>query len=161
MNEFDQGVILRAHRFRAESVGYRLERGHYMEGEDDRADRWYVVPASRRVSTAADRSGPGFRSIKAAADDAKRVLVEFADGSPFGAADVRLLLRCRALRAGRAIQSLVNAGLARPTDRGGRHLYGISPRGRDLAATVIKLRSRAKEDRKALDTRGKGHGRRR
>ena len=60
MSEFDEGVILRAHRFRAEMVGYRLERGHYMDKEDDRADRWYVVPASQHVSTAADRSGPGF-----------------------------------------------------------------------------------------------------
>ncbi|MDE2879121.1 hypothetical protein [Candidatus Palauibacter soopunensis] len=79
MNEFDQGVILRAHRFRAESVGYRLERGHYMEGDDDRADRWYAVSASRRVSTAADRSGPGFRSIKAAADEAERLAVQERD----------------------------------------------------------------------------------
>lgn len=73
MSDFDAGVILRAHRFRAESVGYRLERGHYMEGEDDRADGWYVVPTSRTVSTAADRAGPGFRSIKAAADEAERL----------------------------------------------------------------------------------------
>ena len=79
MDEFDQGVILRAHRFRAESVGYRLERGHYMEGEDDRADRWYVVPASRTVSTAADRSGPGFRTIKTAADEAERLAVQQRD----------------------------------------------------------------------------------
>ena len=94
-------------------------------------------------------------------DDAKQVLVEFADGSPLGAADVRLLLRCRAPRAGRAIQSLVNAGLALPPDRGGRHIYKISPRGRDLASAVIKLRSRSKDDRKAFETYGKGHGRRR
>lgn len=39
MAEFDQGVILRAHQFRAEVAGYRLERGHYMSGEDDPADR--------------------------------------------------------------------------------------------------------------------------
>ena len=91
-------------------------------------------------------------------DDAKRVLVEFADGSPFGAADVRRLLRCRALRAGRAIQSLVNAGLARPTDRSGRHIYKISPRGRDLASAVMGLRSRTKGDRKALDARHERRG---
>ena len=47
MSVFDEGVILRAHRFRAEMAGYRLERGHYMDREHDRADRWYVVPASR------------------------------------------------------------------------------------------------------------------
>ncbi|MDE2720473.1 hypothetical protein [Candidatus Palauibacter polyketidifaciens] len=73
MSDFDEGVILRAHRFRAEWVGYRLERGHCMEGEDDRADRWYAVAASRTVSTAADRSGPGFRTIEAAADEAERL----------------------------------------------------------------------------------------
>ena len=72
MSEFDEGVILRAHRFRAEMVGYRLERGHYMDKEDDRADRWYVVRASQHVSTAADRSGPGFRTSGAAAAEAER-----------------------------------------------------------------------------------------
>lgn len=81
MNEFDEAVVLRAHRFRAESVAYRLERGRYMEGDHDRADRWYVVPASRTVSTATDRSRPGFRSIKAAADDAERLAVQ-GRGSP-------------------------------------------------------------------------------
>ncbi|MDE2945339.1 MAG: hypothetical protein OXT63_14205 [Gemmatimonadota bacterium] len=70
MNEFDEGVILRAHRFRAELAGYRIERGHYMDGEDDRADRWYVVPSSREVSTDADRSGAGFRTVAEAADEA-------------------------------------------------------------------------------------------
>ena len=79
MSDFDEGVILRAHRFRAEMAGYRLERGHYMEGEDDRADRWYVVPASRTVSMAADRSGPGFRSIKAAGDEAERLAAQERD----------------------------------------------------------------------------------
>ena len=73
MSNFDEGVILRAHRFRCELVGYRLERGHYMDGEDDRADRWYVVPASRTVSTAADRTGPGFRTAAAAAAEAERL----------------------------------------------------------------------------------------
>ena len=76
MSKFDEGVILRAHRFRAEAVGYRLERGHYMDAEHDRADRWYVVPASRTVSTAGDRSGPGFRTISAAADEAERLARE-------------------------------------------------------------------------------------
>ena len=73
MSDFDEGVILRAHRFRAEMAGYRLEREHYMDGEDDRADRWYVVPASRKVSAPADRTGPGFRSAAAAADEAERL----------------------------------------------------------------------------------------
>ena len=82
MSEFDKGVILRAHRFRAEMAGYRLERGHYMDGEDDRADRWYVVPASRRVSTGADRSGPGFRAITEAADEAERLAGERRGPTP-------------------------------------------------------------------------------
>ena len=73
MSKFDAGVILRAHRFRAQMAGYRLERGHYMDGKDDRADRWYVVPISRTVSTTADRSGPGLRTVGAAADEAERL----------------------------------------------------------------------------------------
>ena len=73
MSDFDESVILRAHRFRAEVAGYRLERGHYMDGENDRADRWYMVPASRTVSKAADRAGPGFRTIAEAADEAERM----------------------------------------------------------------------------------------
>lgn len=74
MSDFDEGVILRAHRFRAEMAGYRLERGHYMDGEDDRSDRWYVVPASRTVSVAADRTGPGLGTAAAAtADEAERL----------------------------------------------------------------------------------------
>ncbi|MDE0357761.1 MAG: hypothetical protein OXN92_08455 [Gammaproteobacteria bacterium] len=95
-------------------------------------------------------------------DDAKRVLFEFADGSPFGVAGVRRLLRCRTVRAGRAIQSLVNAGLARPTDRGGRQLYRIGPRGRDLAASAVTaLRPGSKGDRKALGAHGIDRRRRR
>lgn len=76
MSDFDEGVILRAHWFRAGLVGYRLERGHCMEGDDDRANRWYVVPASGAVSTAADRSGSGFRKIEAAADETERLARE-------------------------------------------------------------------------------------
>ena len=76
MSDFDAGIILRAHRFRAEMAGYRLERGHYMDGDDDRADRWYIVPASRTVSTAADRTGSGFRTAAAAADEAERLVGE-------------------------------------------------------------------------------------
>lgn len=73
MSDFDEGVILRAHRFRAGMARYRLERGHYMDGEDDRADRWYLVPASCTVSAATDRTGPGFRTAAAAADEAERL----------------------------------------------------------------------------------------
>ena len=42
---FGGAVILWAHPFRAESVRYRIDRSHYMDGEDDRADRQCVVPA--------------------------------------------------------------------------------------------------------------------
>lgn len=66
---YDAGVILRAHRFRAERAGYRLERGHYMDGESDRSDRWYIVPTGTDPDHAAEwRRGSGYRS---AADAAK------------------------------------------------------------------------------------------
>ena len=64
---FDPTVIIRAHRFRAEMAGFKLERGHRMGHEDDRADRWYVVPLHAENP---DRSGEGYRTIKAAADAA-------------------------------------------------------------------------------------------
>lgn len=51
MSGFDEGVLLRAYR-------------------------WYVVPASRTISMAADRPGSGFRTIKAVADDAERLALE-------------------------------------------------------------------------------------
>ncbi len=57
---FDPGVILRALRFRAQLAGYRLERGHYMDRPDDRADRWYLVPAADEN---APRSGSGHPTI--------------------------------------------------------------------------------------------------
>ena len=82
MSDFDEGVILRAHRFRAEMARYRLERGHYMDREHDRADRWYVVPASRTVATAADRSGSGFRTSRAAAEEAERLASERGRQTP-------------------------------------------------------------------------------
>ncbi len=53
-----------------------------MDGKDDRADRWYVVPASRKVSTGADRSGPGFRTIAEAADEAERLAGERRGPTP-------------------------------------------------------------------------------
>ena len=94
-------------------------------------------------------------------NDPKRVLLEFSDGSPFGPVAVRRLLGCRAKRAARAIESLVGAGLARPTDRGGATLYKLSPRGRDLASAVAEWRPGSKGGRKALDTDGMDRGRRR
>ena len=70
---FDRGVILRAHRFRAEIVGYRLERGHYMDQDDDRADRWYAVLRSEENPT---RGGPGFKTSAEAAAEAERLAAE-------------------------------------------------------------------------------------
>ena len=51
--------------------------------------------------------------------------------------------------------------MPRPTDCGGATLYKLSPRGRDLASAVLELHSGSKGDRKALDTDGMDHGRRR
>lgn len=67
---FDPGVIVRALRFRAKLAGFRLERGHYMDRPDDRADRWYVVPLG---DSDAPRSGDGFPTIKRAAAEAERL----------------------------------------------------------------------------------------
>jgi len=90
-------------------------------------------------------------------EDAKRVLVEFADGSPFGAVAVRRLLGGGARRAARAIESLVGAGFARPADRGGAALFKLSARGRDLGSAVLELRSGWRGDRKARDEHGTDH----
>ena len=68
--KFDRGVVVRALRFRAKLDGFRLERGHYMDRDDDRADRWYAVPLGDRD---APRSGEGFPTITAAADEAQRL----------------------------------------------------------------------------------------
>ncbi|WP_420439811.1 hypothetical protein [Candidatus Palauibacter sp.] len=94
-------------------------------------------------------------------EDAKRVLVAFADGSPFGPVAVGRLLGGGAKRTARAIDSLVGAGLARPADRGGATLFRLSPRGRDLGTTVLGSRSGSKGDREGLDADGMDHGRRR
>ncbi|WP_419938603.1 hypothetical protein [Candidatus Palauibacter sp.] len=59
-SNFDPGVMLRALRFRANLAGYRLERGHYMDRPDDRADRWYLVPAADEN---APRSGDGYPTL--------------------------------------------------------------------------------------------------
>lgn len=67
---FDPGVVVRALRFRAELDGFRLERGHYMDRSDDRADRWYVVPMG---DSEASRSGGGFPTIRKAADEVERL----------------------------------------------------------------------------------------
>lgn len=75
---FDPGVIVRALRFRAKLDGFRLERGHYMDRSDDRADRWYVVPLG---DSDALRSGDGFPTIKKAAAEAER-LRKLREASP-------------------------------------------------------------------------------
>ena len=67
---FDPGVIVRALRFRANLHGFRLERGHYMDRPEDRADRWYAVPLG---DSDPSRSGDGFRTIQEAADEAERL----------------------------------------------------------------------------------------
>ena len=67
---FDPGVILRALRFRAQLAGYRLERGHYMDRPDDRADRWYLVPAAEENPT---RSGEGHKTIAKAMEELDRL----------------------------------------------------------------------------------------
>lgn len=68
--KFDPSVVVRALRFRAKLDGFRLERGHYMDRSEDRADRWYAVPLG---DSEASRSGDGFRTIAEAADEAKRL----------------------------------------------------------------------------------------
>ncbi|WP_420615832.1 hypothetical protein [Candidatus Palauibacter sp.] len=75
---FDPGVIVRALRFRAKLDGFRLERGHYMDRPEDRADRWYVVPLG---DNDAARSGDGFPTIKRAAAEAER-LRKLREASP-------------------------------------------------------------------------------
>ena len=78
-------------------------------------------------------------------NDAKRVLLEFRDGSPFGQACVRRLLECRVRKARRAIHSLLDAGLALPTEKDGTTRYRLSAQGRDLGSAVLELRSRSNE----------------
>ena len=86
LGDFDRGVILRAHRFRAEIAGYRLERGHYMDRGDDRADRWYAVPLSEENPR---RDGPGFPTSAQAAEEAERLAAEAekSDGVAAGTDD--------------------------------------------------------------------------
>ena len=67
---YDPGVLLRARRFIAEGLGYRLVRGHYMDQDEDRADRWYVVP---RDEPDPPREGPGFRTAELAVAEARRL----------------------------------------------------------------------------------------
>ena len=68
--KFDRSVVVRALRFRAKLDGFRLERGHYMDRSEDRADRWYAVPLGDGDAL---RSGDGFRTIAEAADEAERL----------------------------------------------------------------------------------------
>ncbi len=73
-------------------------------------------------------------------DDAKKVLLQYADGSPFGAMGVRSLLGGSAGRAARAIDSLLNSGFARLGSDDGR-LYKLTAKGRDLARAARQLPS--------------------
>lgn len=50
---YDPGVIIRAYRFRAALVGYKLVRGATMDPERDSAMAWYAVPLD--VSYEAER----------------------------------------------------------------------------------------------------------
>jgi len=65
-------------------------------------------------------------------DDAKKILLKYADGAPFGAMGVRSLLGGSGVRAARAIDSLLTSGLARLGSDDGR-LYKLTAKGRDLA----------------------------
>ena len=138
MNEFDEGVILRA-------CG-RTGSGPKWPGTDtgsSAATTWTartiartggnVVPSSRKVSTGGDRSGPGFRTVAEAADEAVRL-------------------------AGERVAP--TRGRADP-GWGGATLYQLGPRGRDLGTAVLGLRSGSKGDREALDSHGMDHGHRR
>ena len=67
-------------------------------------------------------------------DDAKRILIEFFDGEPFGVTTVCRLLNCPQARAERALRSLVTTGMARRS-RGNDRIYRLTPLGRDLGET--------------------------
>ena len=67
-------------------------------------------------------------------EDAKRILLEFSDGEPFGITTVRRLLKCRQPRAERALRSLTTAGMARRSP-GNDRIYRLTPLGRDLGET--------------------------
>lgn len=65
---YDPGVIIRAHRFRAEMAGFRLVRGHYMDGDTDNARRWYLVPLVCDPDDEREhRANGGYRTINEAA----------------------------------------------------------------------------------------------
>ncbi|MYA33276.1 MAG: hypothetical protein F4164_06355 [Gemmatimonadales bacterium] len=70
-------------------------------------------------------------------DDAKKILIEYADGSAFGAMGVRSLLGGSGARAARAIDSLLASGFARPGSDDGR-LYKLTAKGRDLAGAALQ-----------------------
>ena len=59
-----------AARTRIRRAGYEVERGAYIGTTDDRADRWYLYRATR---TCIDRRGPGFATLREAAEAAEEV----------------------------------------------------------------------------------------
>lgn len=50
--------------------GWTIRRGGYLGTTDNRADRWYI---DREESDAWDRRGPGYATIQAAVDEARRL----------------------------------------------------------------------------------------
>ncbi|WP_419860407.1 hypothetical protein [Candidatus Palauibacter sp.] len=72
-------------------------------------------------------------------EDAKRILHEFFDGEPFGITTVCRLLKCRKARAGRALRSLVTAGMARRAP-GNDRIYKLTALGRDLGEAQRQLK---------------------
>ncbi|MYE35048.1 MAG: hypothetical protein F4X23_09380 [Gemmatimonadales bacterium] len=67
-------------------------------------------------------------------EDAKRILLEFSDGEPFGITTVCRLLKCRQARAERALRSLITTGMVRRS-AGNDRIYRLTPLGRDLGET--------------------------
>ena len=76
---FDPKIIIRAHKFRASEVGFSIVRGAYMDRDEDRADRYYLVP---HALSNGKRTGSGFKTIKSAADEAVRLGACLADSAP-------------------------------------------------------------------------------
>ena len=133
MSDFDEGVILRAHRFRAESVGYRLERGHYRAERTTArigGTRCPLPGRSRRPPTDRDRGSARLRLRRtrqsgwpakcAACVDARYGWRQACAGRVRGRVTVRYGQACShcsgAERSGgRAIQTLVVRDWPRPT----------------------------------------------
>ena len=66
-------------------------------------------------------------------EDAKKILLTYGDGLPFGLVSVRRLLGGSKSRARRAIDDLLRSGHVRPKDTEAAVLYTLTEVGRDLA----------------------------